>query len=77
MIQRLGTAFDRCKPYNVVSLSFENYTVDGIEKLICRKYGFCVSHFLHSLFKVFEKMGVGRETFRKKFLFPQSLIPFY
>ena len=31
MIQRLGTAFDRCKPYNVVSLSFENYTVDGIE----------------------------------------------
>ncbi len=67
MIQRLGTAFDRCKPYNVVSLSFENYTVDGIEKLICRKYGFCVSHFFIHYSK-FLKSGVrGEKLFVKSF----------
>ena len=76
MIQRLGTAFDRCKPYNVVSLSFENYTVDGIEKLICREYGFCVSYFLHSLLKLFVKSFSPRDHlyyFLKKIKMQQKI----
>lgn len=75
MIQRPGIAFDRCKPDNVVSLSFENYTVDGIEKLIVENKDFVsVILFIHYS-KFLKRWAWEEKLFSKKFLFPQSLAP--
>ena len=74
MIQRPGTAFDRCKPDNVVSLSFENYTVDGIEKLIVENKDF-VSVILFIHYSKFLKRWAWEEKLFSKSFSSHNLLP--